>query len=97
MDGDWLVQGLKGEVYLYKSDIFSMLYEPVVEEDKYEEAERNMMRKWLRHQNILPDTEGNTLADTLRLVVQVQALGGNARHIMLKGRADAERFDYNPK
>ena len=30
--GDWIIQGVKGELYSCKPDIFEMTYEPVAEE-----------------------------------------------------------------
>lgn len=36
--GDWIIQGVKGELYPCKPDIFEMTYEPVVEEESAEEV-----------------------------------------------------------
>jgi len=34
-NGDWIIQGVKGEIYPCKSDIFQLTYEPV---DSYAQA-----------------------------------------------------------
>jgi hypothetical protein len=32
-EGDWIIRGVKGEIYPCKPDIFAMTYEPVDEQD----------------------------------------------------------------
>ncbi len=45
--GDWIILGVKGEVYPCKPDIFEMTYEAVESDDKFLEAKA--MRMGARH------------------------------------------------